>query len=227
MSIADELARERASARRVEQDRRRDVSRARGIDDVDSLDELDMLDWSTDPWDDAVAAGSVERLRWQTRSVKWVAYSLLVLGMVAVLVGRRRRLVVHPPGQPGGRPGTAGRLHVDPADTLETVSERLAAAGLRSTTPGVFRWYVDHHGGLELTPGYYELRTSDHMGNVLARLRTPPARDVHQGDVPRGLHVGADGDAARRDSADHDGGRRASAAAADPHASSPTSARPT
>ena len=44
---------------------------------------LETLDWSTDPWDDAEVAGVVERLRWQTRSIKWVAYAALVL------VGRR------------------------------------------------------------------------------------------------------------------------------------------
>jgi putative Holliday junction resolvase len=102
MSIADELAREREAARRPSRTARRDVSRARGIDDVDSLDELDMLDWSTDPWDEALAAGSVERLRWQTRSIKWVAYSLLVVGMGGRPHRRCRRLVVHPPGEPGG-----------------------------------------------------------------------------------------------------------------------------
>ena len=79
MSIADELARERAATRRGDAPRRQ---RARGIDDLDSLEQLDTLDWTTDPWDDADAAGSVERLRWQTRSVKWVAYTLLVVVIV-------------------------------------------------------------------------------------------------------------------------------------------------
>ena len=69
----------------------------------------------------------------------------------------------------------------------ETLSERLEAEGF-VVDAGVFRWYVERHGGLEITPGYYEIRPSDHMGNVLGRLRTPPSADVHQGDVPRGLH---------------------------------------
>ena len=96
MSIAEDLARERAEARRE-----RDLGGVRGIDDLDSLDSLDMLDWSTDPWDDTQSAPAVERLRWQTRSIKWVAYTALAVLTVAVLVAGRRRLVVHPPDQPG------------------------------------------------------------------------------------------------------------------------------
>ena len=187
MSIADELARERAAARRAEQDRRRDVSRSRGIDDVDSLDELDVLDWSTDPWDEAVAAGSVERLRWQTRSIKWVAYTLLVLVMVAVLVagavGWWYIHQVNPAGRPGHR---RSRSRSSRADTLQTVSDRLQQQGFVEDA-GLFRWYADHHGGLELTPGYYELRTSDHMGNVLARLRTPPSETYTKVTFPEGF----------------------------------------
>ena len=64
--------------------------------------QLDTLDWTTDPWDDADAAGTVERLRWQTRSVKWVAYTLLVVVIVLILVRRPGRVVVHPPDQPAG-----------------------------------------------------------------------------------------------------------------------------
>jgi UPF0755 protein len=188
MTIAEQLAREREAARRAEQDRRRDVSRARGIDDVDSLDELDMLDWSTDPWDEAVAAGSVERLRWQTRSVKWVAYSLLVLGMVAVLVaGAVGWWYIHQVN-PAGDPGPPVAFTIDPADTLQTVSDRLQQQGFVDDA-GLFRWYADHHGGLELTPGYYELRTSDHMGNVLARLRTPPSETYTKVTFPEGFTV--------------------------------------
>ena len=82
---AGDLARERAGAQRAEEDRRRDVSSSRGIDDVDSIDELDVLDWNADPWDEAVAAGSVERLRWQTKSIKWFAYTALVLVVAIIL----------------------------------------------------------------------------------------------------------------------------------------------
>src|SRR4051794_24838439 len=129
MRIADELARERAEARRAEQDRQRDVGRSRGIDDVDSVDDLDVLDWSADPWDEAVAAGSVERLRSQTKSVKWFAYTMLVVVMAAILaaglVGWWYIHQVNPPGDAG----TPAPFTVDANDTMRTVSERLQQQG--------------------------------------------------------------------------------------------------
>jgi peptidoglycan lytic transglycosylase G len=188
VSIAEELAREREAARRAEQDRRRDVSRSRGIDDLDSLDELDTLDWSADPWDEAVASGSVERLRWQTKSIKWFAYSVLVLVITAILVaGVVGWWYIHQVN-PAGDPGPSAAFTIDAADTLETVSDRLQQQGFVDDA-GLFRWYTDHHGGLELTPGYYELRTRDHMGNILARLRTPPSETYTKVTFPEGFTV--------------------------------------
>ncbi len=185
MSISDELARERAARRRGEA---RDVNEARGIDDLDSLEHLDTLDWTTDPWDEAEAAGTVERLRWQTRSVKWVAYTLLVIVMALILVaglaGWWFVRQINPPGD-AGEPVS---FTVDPADTLQTLSERLAAEEL-IVDAGVFRWYVERHGGLEITPGYYELAPSDHMGNILGRLRTPPEQTYTKVTFPEGFTV--------------------------------------
>jgi UPF0755 protein len=77
---------------------------------------------------------------------------------------------------------------VEAADTVHTLSERLEAGGW-ITDAGVFRWYVDHHGGLEPTPGYYELPRNDHMGNILARLRTPPSQTYTKVTFPEGLTV--------------------------------------
>ncbi len=183
MTIAEELARERAAARR-----QRDVGASRGIDDLDSLDSLDMLDWSTDPWDETEAAGAVERLRWQTRSIKWVAYTLLALVTVAVLVaGLVGWWYIHQIN-PAGDPSDPVSFTVGADDTLQSVSERLQEQGFVEDA-GVFRWYTNHHGGLDLTPGYYELRTSDHMGNVLARLKTPPSETYTKVTFPEGFTV--------------------------------------
>ncbi len=73
-------------------------------------------------------------------------------------------------------------------DTMETISERLAAEGIIEN-PGLFRWYVDHHGGLELTPGYYEMRPGDHMGNIVGRFRTPPSQTYSEVTFPEGFTV--------------------------------------
>jgi UPF0755 protein len=188
MTLAEDLARERAAARRAEEDRRRDVSRSRGIDDIDSLEDLDLLDWSTDPWDEAVAAGTVERLRWQTKSIKWFAYTMLVLVIAVILVAGAAGLWYIHQVNPAGDPGPPAPFTVDQADTLQTISQRLQQQGFVNDA-GLFRWYVQHHGGLEMTPGYYELRTSDHMGNLLARLRTPPSETYTKVTFPEGFTV--------------------------------------
>jgi len=183
MTIAEDLARERAEARR-----QRDLAAARGIDDLDSLDALEMLDWSSDPWDDTDATGAVERLRWQTRSIKWLAYTLLALLTVAVLVaGVVGWWYIHQINPPGD-PSDPVSFTVGDGDTLQSVSERLQEQGFVQDA-GVFRWYTDHQGGLELTPGYYELRTRDHMGNILAGLRTPPSETYTKVTFPEGFTV--------------------------------------
>lgn len=168
--------------------RRRDLAAARGIDELDSLEALETLDWNPDPWDDAHDAAMVERLRWQTRSAKWVAYTLLTLVTVALLVaGVVGWWYIHQIN-PAGDPGDPVAFTVSEADTLQSVSERLEAEGFVRDA-GLFRWYVERHGGIELTPGYYELRPSDHMGNVLARLRTPPSETYTKVTFPEGFTV--------------------------------------
>jgi len=89
---------------------------------------------------------------------------------------------------PSGDPGDAVAFTVSGADTLQTVSARLEQEGFVQDA-GLFRWYTDRHGGLEMTPGYYELRTGDHMGNVLARLRTPPSETFTKVTFPEGYTV--------------------------------------
>jgi UPF0755 protein len=51
----------------------------------------------------------------------------------------------------------------------------------------VFEWYVKRNGGLEITPGYYEIRPDDHMGNVLRRLRTLPSQTYTKVTFPEGF----------------------------------------
>jgi cell division protein YceG involved in septum cleavage len=46
-----------------------------------------------------------------------------------------------------------------PTDTVDSISKRLQDRGL-ITNARVFRYYVDHNGGLVLTPGDYELASS-------------------------------------------------------------------
>jgi UPF0755 protein len=75
-----------------------------------------------------------------------------------------------------------------PTDTVDSISERLQERGLVANA-GVFRYYVDHNGGLTLTPGDYEVRPRDHIGNVLRVLRTPPSLTYTKVTFPEGFTV--------------------------------------
>jgi len=188
MTIADELAKERAAARAAARESSTDVRQLRGIEDLDSLDQLDLLGWETDPWDQADATGSLERLRTQTRSLKWLAYTALVVVIAGILVAGLVGWWYIGRINPEGEPSQPISFTVEATDTVESISRRLEAGGF-ITDAAVFRWYLDHHGGLELTPGYYELPRNDHMGNVLARLRTPPSQTYTKVTFPEGLTV--------------------------------------
>jgi len=164
------------------------VRERRGIEDVDSLESLDSLDWSPDPWDDARGAGSVERLRYQTRSVKWFAYVALVLVIAMVLVAGITGWWYVQKINPEGDPGEPVSFTVRGSDTVQSISERLEREGL-IVDAGVFRWYVERHGGLEITPGYFEVAPGDHVGNILGRLRTPPNQTYTTVTFPEGFTV--------------------------------------
>ncbi len=148
---------------------------------------VDDTSWHHDPWDDADISDAlvIERPRRQTRRVKWVVWAMAYLalaGLVVVgLVGLWYTRQVNPVGDPGD-PIT---FTVDAEDSVPTVASRLHEAGLVSSV-GVFEWYVKHHGGLQLTPGYYVLRPNDHMGNIMRILRTPPSETYTKVTFPEG-----------------------------------------
>ncbi len=71
---------------------------------------------------------------------------------------------------------------------MQSLSERLETEGFVGDA-SMFRWYVERHGGLEITPGYYEIARRDHMGNVLGRLRTPPSETYTKVTFPEGFTV--------------------------------------
>jgi len=149
-------------------------------------DERPALDWPTDPWDATDQTGQVERLRRETRPIKWVVWTSMVVAIVAILVAGAVGWWYLGKINPEGAPGEVISFTVAEDDDLESLSERLVEQGLVSDA-GVFEWYVEREGGLEVTPGYYELRPNDHMGNVLGRLRTPPGQTYTQVTFPEGF----------------------------------------
>ncbi len=149
-------------------------------------DSRPAVDWSTDPWDATDQTGSVERLRGDRRIVKWVVWASMAVAVVAILIAGFVGWWYLGKINPEGAPGDIQSFTVNEQDDLESVSLRLADAGL-ITDPDIFEWYVEREGGLELTPGYYEIRPNDHMGNVLGRLRTPPGQTYTKVTFPEGF----------------------------------------
>ena len=145
-------------------------------------------DWEVDPWDSPATSGSVERLRRETRAVKWAVWTVMVVVVVLVLVAGRIGWWYVKQINPEGTPGVPVSFTVNEGDTLESVSERLEAEGI-IVNAGVFRWYVEEKGGLELTPGYYQLRPADHIGNIVGTLRTPPAETYTKVTFPEGFTI--------------------------------------
>ena len=149
-------------------------------------DSRPALDWSSDPWDATDQTGSVERLRGQRRSVKWLIWTSMALAVVAILVAGAVGWWFLGKINPEGAPGDVVSFTVNEGDDVESIALRLADEGLVSD-PGIFEWYVEREGGLELIPGYYEIRPNDHMGNVLGRLRTPPGQTYTKVTFPEGF----------------------------------------
>ena len=149
-------------------------------------DARPALDWPTDPWDATDQTGQVERLRRETRPIKWVVWTSMVVAIVAILVAGAVGWWYLGKINPEGAPGDVVSFTVAEDDDLESLTERLVEEGLVSDA-GVFEWYVEREGGLEITPGYFELRPNDHMGNVLGRLRTPPGQTYTRVTFPEGF----------------------------------------
>jgi len=120
------------------------------------------------------------------RGPRWLVWTLLAVASALVVAGGVVGYWYTGQVNPVGDPGAAITFTVDEADTLETVSVRLEAEGL-VTRAWLFRWYVEHHGGLELTPGYFQVRPSDHMGNVMSVLATPPSETYTKVTFPEGF----------------------------------------
>ena len=149
-------------------------------------DSRPAVDWLVDPWDATDGTGSVERLRGQRRSLKWIVWSSMAIAVVAILVAGAVGWWYLGKINPEGAAGDVVSFTINDTDDFDTVAQRLADEGLVSD-PGIFEWYVEREGGLELIPGYYEIRPNDHMGNVLGRLRTPPGQTYTKVTFPEGF----------------------------------------
>ena len=145
-------------------------------------------DWALDEWDEVGEVPAVEPLRQQTRIVKWVVWVAFLLVILLVIVAGYVGWWYLGQVKPDGERGDDVAFTVFETDTLDSLASRLQAEGL-IVDESVFTWYVERQGGLEITPGFYSLPTNDHIGNVLSRLRTPPAQTYERVTFPEGFTI--------------------------------------
>lgn len=152
------------------------------------VDNRPAMDWPTDPWDASDRTGTVERLRRQNRPIKWAVYVALALVTATVLVAGAVGWWYLGKINPEGAPGEVQGFVVEETDDEDSLAEHLVEEGIVSDA-GVWKWYVERNGGLEIIPGFYQIRPLDHMGNVLARLKTPPAQTYTSVTFPEGFTI--------------------------------------
>jgi len=148
---------------------------------------VDDRRWHHDPWDDPDVTDALvlERPPRQLRRYRWVVWALAYLGLAGLVAGGVVGLWYTEKVNPAGDPGEPMTFTIAADDTVHSVAVRLHEQGLISSV-GVFEYYLEHHGGLELTPGYYLIRPDDHMGNVVRILRTPPSETYTKVTFPEG-----------------------------------------
>lgn len=147
-------------------------------------------DWTDDPWDelDEVWADDVEIARPSRRWIGWILAGVALVAVLLVLRAGWNELGFVRQLNPPGTPGAATSFEVREDETLESLAERLHAEGLILDVD-VFLTYVERQGGIELVPGFYSLRSNDHVGNLLAVLRTPPAQTFTNVVFPEGFTI--------------------------------------
>lgn len=157
-------------------------------------------EWPHDLWDDTeyTETAVVERSSRQHRVLKWLVFAVASVLIAGVLTGGAIGWWYIREVNPSGDPKASINFTVNDNDTLQTISVRLEEAGV-ITNAGVFRYYVEHKGGLVLTPGYYEFRPRDHIGNLMRVLNTPPAATYKRVTFPEGFTISQMGKRVQRD----------------------------
>jgi UPF0755 protein len=150
--------------------------------------ERPTSDWSVDTWDDVEEVPAVEPLPRQSRIIKWTVWGAFVVATVLILIAGWVGWWYLDRVKPEGELGEPVPFTVLDTDTMASLAARLEREGFVEDA-SVFEWYVDRNGGLEVVPGYYQLRPGDHVGNVLAKLRTPPNETYEKVTFPEGFTI--------------------------------------
>ena len=151
-------------------------------------------DWQEDNWDGPEAWRSSE---FETQPAdrrpdsRTVLIALAVVMSVVLSVGATGmwylRQINPPDLAPNGKP-VATNFTVNLNDSLISVSARLENEGF-IVNAGVFRWYVQRKGGIDLQPGYFALIKHEHIGNIMKKLNKSPSITFTKVTFPEGYTV--------------------------------------
>ena len=146
--------------------------------------------WQHDPWDDPDQTDAlfVERPKRERRGWRWLLLALAIVVVAAVIAAGVVGYWYAGKMVPAASGSERITFTVNKKDTLESVTARLAQQGL-ITDEAVFKWYVERHGGLKLTEGYYRLPRGAHMGSIMGALATPPAETFTRLTFPEGYTI--------------------------------------
>ncbi|MBL6630511.1 MAG: endolytic transglycosylase MltG [Ilumatobacteraceae bacterium] len=157
-------------------------------DDVLSDDRRAEAHWRVDPWDDPVEVPVVEAPAPAGVWVRWLVVAVAVVVAAAVLTAGVVGWWLLERVSAADEIGDPVRFDIAAGDDLGDVAAGLAAGGFIADA-GVFEWYVEQRGGLEVVPGLYRVRPGAHLGDVLSVLRTPPDETYQQVTFPEGFTV--------------------------------------
>lgn len=156
--------------------------------------------WADEDSDDVfvIEAATVERAPRRQRILKWLVVLAAWVAIAGVLTAGAVAWWYIRQVNPSGEVSEPINFTVNEADSLESISIRLQDQGV-ITNARVFRYYVENKGGIVLTPGYYQLLSGDHMGNLMRVLSTPPAATYQRVTFPEGFTLEQMGRRAERD----------------------------
>jgi len=171
----------------------RDMSRDMSPDPGQKIQPANN-DWQEDDWDGPEAWHSSE---FETQPAdrrpdsRTVLIALAVVMSVVLSVGVTGmwylRQINPPDLATNGKP-VATNFTVNLNDSLISVSARLEKEGF-IVNAGVFRWYVQRKGGIDLQPGYFALIKHEHIGNIMKKLNKSPSITFTKVTFPEGYTV--------------------------------------
>ncbi len=173
-------------------------------------DSRPAVDWASDPWDATDQTGSIERLRGERRTIKWIVWASMAAAVVAILIAGavgwwylgkinpegccRRRAELH--GPRGGRPRDGGAATGRRRPDLRPGDLRVVRGARRRsrTHPRLLRDPSQRSHG-QRARAFADATGPDlHQGHVSRRVHPEPhgrpARQLGASLDRRGLHGG-------------------------------------